>query len=122
VYTKKLPDGYDTYIEEGGTNLSGGQRQKIGLARALFGHPSIVLLDEPDASLDPDGRSALRKVLRDLRDRNVAVLLISHHSSMRKLADVRYQLRNRKLVTDLSRLSPQASKNKLTSIKDREKS
>jgi len=109
---QKLPNGYDTYIEEGGTNLSGGQQQKIGLARALFGNPSIVLLDEPDASLDPDSRSALRKVLRDLRERNVAVLIISHHTSMHKLADIRYQLRNRKLVTDLSQLTQQARKNK----------
>lgn len=107
---QELPLGYDTQLEEGGLNLSGGQRQRIGLARAVYGKPVIVLLDEPDASLDEPGRSALRKTLRELRRKNIAVLMTTHRQSTERLADKVYKLdsgkvalvreSNKKLVVD----------------------
>ncbi|NND90785.1 MAG: type I secretion system permease/ATPase [Granulosicoccus sp.] len=92
-----LPKGYDTIINEDSTNLSGGQRQRIGLARAVFGTPSVLLLDEPDASLDEEGRSILRATLRKLRESNIAILVVSHRRSTIKCADVLYELADGKI-------------------------
>lgn len=98
-----LPQGYDTVIDEDGANLSGGQRQRIGLARALFGNPIVILLDEPDANLDADGRSQLRKTLRELRNRDCALLVVSHHKSMINLADMHYEMQDRRLTLQLKK-------------------
>jgi PrtD family type I secretion system ABC transporter len=74
-----FPEGYDTKIAGLGRNLSGGQRQLVGLARAFFGAPRIVVLDEPDASLDQQAEASLLGLIDRVRqERNFTLLIISH--------------------------------------------
>ncbi|WYX26992.1 ATP-binding cassette domain-containing protein [Achromobacter xylosoxidans] len=73
-----LPRGYDTPIGTGGQGLSGGQRQRIALARALYGRPRLVVLDEPNASLDDAGEQALLDALGRLREAGATVVLVTH--------------------------------------------
>jgi ABC-type protease/lipase transport system fused ATPase/permease subunit len=74
----RLPNGYATRIGERGTSLSAGQRQRIGLARAVFGDPFLVVLDEPNANLDGDGEMALVRAIEALRNNQCIVVLVSH--------------------------------------------
>ncbi len=83
----RMPNGYDTQIGEGGAVLSGGQRQRIGLARALFGSPRLIVLDEPNASLDTDGDQALLQALLYLKKTAVTTVLITHKRSLLAVVD-----------------------------------
>lgn len=74
----KLPDGYDTRISQIGGRLSGGQIQRIGLARALYGNPVILVLDEPNSNLDNDGTLALNTAIRTTKEAGGAVLIMAH--------------------------------------------
>ena len=73
-----LPEGYDTKVATLGGRLSGGQIQRIGLARALFGRPVVLILDEPNSNLDNDGTVALNSAIRATKEAGGAVLIMAH--------------------------------------------
>ncbi|WP_136417618.1 type I secretion system permease/ATPase [Herbaspirillum sp. ST 5-3] len=77
-----LPKGYDTPLGDGGAGLSGGQKQRIGLARAMYGDPSLLVLDEPNSNLDEVGEQALVAAIVDLRNRGKTVVLVTHRTSV----------------------------------------
>jgi ATP-binding cassette subfamily C exporter for protease/lipase len=77
-----LPKGYDTLLGDGGAGLSGGQKQRLGLARAMYGDPSLLVLDEPNSNLDDVGETALLQAINDLRQRGKTIVLITHRTSV----------------------------------------
>jgi PrtD family type I secretion system ABC transporter len=83
----RLPDGYDTQIGDVGAVLSGGQRQRIALARALYGDPRLVVLDEPNASLDGEGEAALIEALAELKARSTTVVVVGHRRRLMSQLD-----------------------------------
>jgi PrtD family type I secretion system ABC transporter len=78
----RLPNGYETEIGDSGQYLSGGQRQLIGLARAMFGRPKLVVLDEPNSNLDGDSEAGLTQALERLKAQDTTVVLVSHRPTL----------------------------------------
>lgn len=83
-----LPKGYDTMLGGGpeAYTLSGGERQRIGLARAVFGSPSLVILDEPNSQLDAEGEATLEGCLRALREKQITVVAVTHRPHLIELS------------------------------------
>jgi ATP-binding cassette, subfamily C, type I secretion system permease/ATPase len=93
-----LPDGYSTKIGERGSCLSAGQRQRVGLARALYGDPFLVVLDEPNANLDHDGEAALIRAIQMLRKNMRIVVMVSHRPEALAALDMAAVLRQGRMV------------------------
>lgn len=83
----RLPKGYETELGDGASVLSAGQRQRVGLARTLFGDPKLVVLDEPNANLDAEGETALAEALRKMKAAGTTIIIVSHKPSVLSQAD-----------------------------------
>ncbi|MGI8804920.1 MAG: ABC transporter ATP-binding protein [Thermoleophilaceae bacterium] len=93
----ELPEGIETRVVEGGTNLSAGQRQRLSMARALVGEPAVLLLDEADANLDEEARALVDRIVKTQRGRRT-VLMVSHQAAVLEWADAIWHLEDGRLV------------------------
>ena len=83
----KFPRGYDSFLEGGYQNISGGERQRIGLARAIYNNPAVLLLDEPNSALDHPGEIALKNVINYCKNEGKLVVVVTHRRSVLSYSD-----------------------------------
>lgn len=86
-FIESLPQGYDTVVGSEGVVLSGGQRQRVALARAMYGDPVLVVLDEPNSSLDEAGDAALAQAIRTLKALGTTFVIMTHRTSILAVTD-----------------------------------
>jgi PrtD family type I secretion system ABC transporter len=89
-----LPDGYETRISSGGIELSAGQKQRLGLARALYGDPFLVVLDEPNSNLDVEGEEALKTAIAGIGARRGIAVVIAHRTNVLAAVNMLAVMRN----------------------------
>lgn len=92
------PKGYDTMLGDAGFSPSGGQRQRLAIARALYGNPRYVVLDEPNANLDEVGEQALIQAMRHLRERGATVIVTTHRPRLIGIVDYMLVLKDGRQV------------------------
>ncbi len=97
-----LPDGYDNQITGKGGTLSSGQKQRIALARAIYDTPKLLVLDEPDSSLDDAGVHALESVLKELKASGTTIVLITHRESLLNFVDRTLEMENGRIISHRS--------------------
>lgn len=97
-FIRTLPDGYHTVLQEQGSDLSGGQKQKIGIVRALYRRPSILLLDEATASLDTISESVVHACLQYYRERGTTIIIVAHRLTTLQFCDEILVLQQGKLI------------------------
>lgn len=97
-FIEALPHGFNTYLGENGASLSGGEKQRIAMARALYREPEILLLDEASSSLDSSAESHIQKVVHQLRENGITILLIAHRLSTVRHADLIFVLEQGQVV------------------------
>lgn len=90
----KLPDGYDTRVTSNGGRLSGGQIQRIGLARAMYGNPVVLVLDEPNSNLDNEGSNALNNAIRLTKKEGKVVFIMAHRPAAIQECDLLLVIEN----------------------------
>ncbi len=95
---KKMPHGFDTRIGPGGVTISGGEKQRIALARAFYGSPKLLVLDEPNSSLDKSGEAALLRALKAAKEESITVILITQRDNILKSVDRIMQMKDGKIV------------------------
>ncbi|AAK22992.1 type I secretion system permease/ATPase [Caulobacter vibrioides] len=106
---QSLPMGYDTAIGEGGASLSGGQRQRLALARAVFRMPALLVLDEPNASLDQVGEVALMEAMKRLKAAKRTVIFATHKVNLLAQADY-IMVINQGVISDFGERDPMLAK------------
>ncbi|MFC1458423.1 ATP-binding cassette domain-containing protein, partial [Microvirga arabica] len=94
----RLPDGYRTRLGAQGAALSAGQRQRIGLARALYKDPFLVVMDEPNSNLDGEGEAALTEAIKGVRARGGMALVIAHRPSALVAVDLVAVIQNGRMA------------------------
>jgi ATP-binding cassette subfamily B protein len=98
-FIERLPQGFFTHLSENGTNLSGGQRQKLAIVRALYLNAPILLLDEPTSALDAKAEEQLMRLLGKLRDEGRTIVISAHTSALLSMADVKITIASGSIVT-----------------------
>ena len=84
----RLPGGYDTMVGEGGCTLSGGEKQRVAVARALINQPAVILADEPSGSLDSHNKEELHQLFFDLRNRfGQTFVIVTHDEGLAQITD-----------------------------------
>jgi ATP-binding cassette subfamily C protein len=94
-----LPEGYETRLGPGGLELSAGQKQRLGLARALYGDPFLVVLDEPNSNLDLEGEKALRAAIAGIATRGGIAVIIAHRISVIAQVDLLAVMRDGEMTS-----------------------
>ena len=96
-FVKVLPDGINTIVGERGSRFSGGQRQRLSIARAILRKPQLLILDEATTALDPDTEKRILNTIRKLTDSGITTIAVSHQPAVLELADNAYKLGKGKL-------------------------
>lgn len=81
-FISQFPDGYDTYIEQGGSNVSGGQKQRLCIARALLKHPKILILDDSTSAVDTKTDAKIRKGMREFIPETTKIIIAQRTASI----------------------------------------